>query len=75
MRTAEKPAYQRWLARFHWVRSRGAKATVGSMLASNIGKFREFVLSQGCDPEALGDFARKVSQAKRNHPRQERIER
>jgi hypothetical protein len=29
-----------------------------SALASNITRFREFVVSQGVDPDTLGDFAR-----------------
>lgn len=61
MRTIHKPAYQRWIQRFRWVRSRGGKSTLAKMLASRIDEFRAFATTEGFDPAALGDFARKFS--------------
>lgn len=58
MRTIDKPAYRRWLERYHWARARRIKSPAASMMADHIGRFREFAVSEGFDPDALGDFAR-----------------
>lgn len=57
MMTRFKPAYQRWLQRKRWVGSR-CPYYMRSALASNIQRFRAFVVSQGLNPDTLGDFAR-----------------
>jgi hypothetical protein len=60
MRTVDKPAHGRWLVRYRWLRARDIKSTLATELAHNIGKFRDFVASEGFDPDVLGDFARYV---------------
>lgn len=58
-----RPSHDRWLQRFHWARQHGCSSRRATEVASNIPEFRAFVAERGHDPDALGEFARKVSPA------------
>ncbi len=50
----------RQLERYHFARNHGADAKLAVKLAGSVGKFREFVVSVGIDPDSLGECARHL---------------